>query len=150
MDFLNNQQASFYIAQMILCIEYLHSHTIVYRDIKPENIMITYDYKIKLIDIGYGIPLSGRKGNYFMTTRRGTPTYMAPEMLQGKPYQGTDIDLFSLGVMLLTLRTMKYPFNNASSEDDPMYAKLMSCNTTEFWKSYKAGLNISEEFKDLV
>ena len=64
----------------------LHRAGIAHRDIKPENIMITDDYKIKLIDIGYGIPLSGRDGNYLMQTRRGTQTYMAPEMIRGKSY----------------------------------------------------------------
>ena len=127
---LNENDMRYVFTKVTIALHKLHRAGIAHRDIKPENIMITEDYKIKLIDIGYGIPLSGREGTYLMNTRRGTPTYMAPEIIQGKPYQGADIDLFSLGVMLITLRTMKYPFNSASSEDDPQYAKLMANETT--------------------
>ena len=52
MDFLNNQEAAFYAASMILSIEYLHSLKIVYRDIKPENVMVNEFGQLRLIDMG--------------------------------------------------------------------------------------------------
>ena len=76
--------------------------------------MITPDYKIKLIDLGVGLPMSGRNGDYFMHTFCGSNVYMAPEIIAKKPYQGKDIDVFSLVVVILTVRTMRYPFKKAT------------------------------------
>ena len=54
--------------------------------------MITNDFKIKLVDLGYALPLSGRYGTGFMDTMLGTQTYIPPEMRHmdeiGEPYQG--------------------------------------------------------------
>lgn len=98
-----------------MALHKLHSSGVAHRDIKPENIILTEDYKIKLIDLGYGIPTSGHDGGFFLKTRRGTPTYLPPEIIQNKWYQGQDVDIFCFGVMLLTLCTMRYPFENANT-----------------------------------
>ena len=59
----------------------LHSAGVCHRDIKPENIMLTEDFTIKIIDLGYGVSLSGRNQDGFSRTSLGTETYMAPEIL---------------------------------------------------------------------
>lgn len=58
----------------------LHSQKIAHRDLKPDNIMITRDLKLKIIDLGYAQDLSGSYGTGFAKTPLGTPTYMAPEI----------------------------------------------------------------------
>ena len=84
----------------------LHSAGIAHRDIKPENIMITNELKIKIIDLGHGKHLIGTDGTSLMTTYVGTSIYIAPEIRAQKPYEGLKIDIFSMGVMFLALRTM--------------------------------------------
>lgn len=81
---LNTYDSQFYIASLLLCMEYLHSHHIVYRDIKPENIMVDHHGYIRLIDMGTAKILKN-KGRTF--TIIGTPHYMAPEILNGKGIQ---------------------------------------------------------------
>lgn len=103
MDFLNNEQASFYVGQMILSIEYLHGFNIVYRDLKPENIMVNNKGQLILIDMGTAKKIgtskdtSGPQGRTY--TILGTPHYMAPEILLGKGY-GLTVDLWSIGIFL--------------------------------------------------
>ena len=64
--------------------------------------MITEDFEIKVIDIGYGLALGGRNDSGFMKTRLGTWMYMAPEIIDRTiQYQGQDADCFALGVSML-------------------------------------------------
>ena len=81
---------------MLLAIEYLHKLNIVYRDIKPENIMIDEKGYLKLIDMGTAKTLKSKNGINKTFTLLGTPHYMAPEILKGKGY-GLQVDLWSIG-----------------------------------------------------
>ena len=73
---------------------------------------------------------------------------MAPEILKGIPYRGTDVDIFSFGVMLITLVPMRYPFDNASRED-PKYAALMADKPSAFWDIYGEDIGLTTEFLQL-
>lgn len=81
---------------MILAVEYLHKKKIVYRDIKPENIIIDEIGYLKLIDMGTAKVLRSENGICRTNTILGTPHYMAPEILKGKGY-GLNVDLWSIG-----------------------------------------------------
>ncbi len=81
---------------MILAVEYLHKKRIVYRDIKPENIMIDEKGYLKLIDMGTAKILKSDGGSAKTFTVLGTPHYMAPEILKNKGY-GMMVDLWSIG-----------------------------------------------------
>lgn len=72
-------QAKYYIAQVILAIEYLHLQDIVYRDIKPENIALDADFNIKLID--FGLAKEGIEVGMATLSICGSPAYLAPEIL---------------------------------------------------------------------
>jgi cGMP-dependent protein kinase len=65
-----------------LCIEYLHTNDIIYRDIKPENILVDHLGTLKLIDLGTAKNLKALRGRTY--TIIGTPHYMAPEIIRGK------------------------------------------------------------------
>jgi cGMP-dependent protein kinase len=78
---LNTFDSQFYIGSLIVCMEYLHSLSIIYRDIKPENIMVDHQGYMKLIDMGTAKFLEGKNKTF---TIIGTPHYMAPEIITGK------------------------------------------------------------------
>lgn len=120
MDLLNNQQSRFYVGTMILAIEYLHHRKIVYRDIKPENIMVDERGYLKLIDMGTAKVLVERNGMYRTNTILGTPHYMAPEILLGKGY-GLLVDLWSIGITLYEFMCGFVPFGEECEDPYEVY-----------------------------
>lgn len=111
-DLLENYDSKFYIGSIIMCLEYLHNKNIVYRDLKPENMMIDDKGYLHLIDLGTAKKLD--KNRTF--TIIGTPHYMAPEIVVSKGY-GTMVDLWSLGVCMFEFMCGFVPFGE--DEDDP-------------------------------
>lgn len=89
-DFFNQakrQQEEKYLRYVFLqvadALSKLHAAGVAHRDIKPENIMLTESFQVKLIDLGYGVRLAGKKQDGFNTTKLGTEMYMAPEIVAG-------------------------------------------------------------------
>ncbi|CAD8152969.1 unnamed protein product [Paramecium octaurelia] len=107
---LTEYDTQFYVASMILVLEYLHSKSIVYRDLKPENIMVNDAGYIYLIDFWTAKPLI-KSRTY---TIIGTPYYMAPEILQHKGYS-FNVDLWSMGICMYELMCGAVPYE----KDDP-------------------------------
>merc|ERR1712187_239212 len=115
---LTERDCRFIFYRIAQALHKFHVQGLAHRDIKPENILLTPAYKIRFVDFDCVSPLAGRDGcSQFLMTRIGTQTYMAPEILKGVPYRGTDVDIFSFGVMLITLCPMRYPFDSASASD---------------------------------
>jgi len=85
-EIFDEKDSKFFIAEVVLAIEYLHSLDIIYRDLKPENILIDTDGHVKLAD--FGLAKEGIKNNNARSFC-GSPAYLAPEMLTesgvGKP-----------------------------------------------------------------
>lgn len=103
---LGKDICQFYIASMILTMKYLHRQSIIYRDLKPENVMVDREGYIKLIDLGTCKELT--KSGKTMTIL-GTAHYMAPEILDGKGYSYT-IDLWSLGICFFEFMCGHLPY----------------------------------------
>jgi serine/threonine protein kinase len=111
----------FYAAEISLGLEYLHSNKILYRDLKPENILIRSSGHICLTD--FGISKQGFEGGENKTqTFVGTPEYLAPEILQGKPY-GLAVDYWSLGTLFYEMCTGLPPFY--AEDVQKMYQKIL-------------------------
>ena len=89
-------------------MEYLHKHGIVYRDLKPDNIICQEDGYLKMVDFGTAKFLSRQKDGLFQRTftNVGTPHYCAPEMISGKGYTFS-ADYWSLGVFIYELMVGK-------------------------------------------
>ncbi|CAD8173016.1 unnamed protein product [Paramecium octaurelia] len=121
---LTKYDTQFYVATMILALEYLHSKSIVYRDLKPENIMVNDAGYICLKSFWAAKPLIKSK-NYRTYTIIGTPHYMAPEILLGKGYS-FNVDLWSMGICMYELMCGKVPY--AEEQDDPyeIYEEIMN------------------------
>jgi serine/threonine protein kinase len=134
-------------------IHQLHKAGIAHRDIKLENIMLTDDFDIKIIDLGYALALSGRSNSGFMKTRLGTYMYMAPEILDKTlQYQGQDADLFALGVCLFVAKVTEYPWKRPDIETDQSY-RTFACNhgmkSGKFWAQFE-DQKLSKDFKNLI
>ena len=109
---LNKEQAQFYIASVILAVNYLHQKKIIFRDIKPENIMVLENGYIKLIDFGTAKELKDKTNSII-----GTPHYMAPEVILGDLYS-FEIDYWSIGICLYEFCCGILPFGD--NEEDPL------------------------------
>lgn len=96
---------------LISAIYYLHSLRILHRDIKPQNILLTLEGEAKLCDFGFSRKMG--INTYVLTSVKGTPLYMAPELIDESPYDHT-ADLWSLGCILFELLTGKPPFCTTS------------------------------------
>jgi len=111
---LSRAHAQFYTGSLVIILEELYDKNIVYRDLKPENVMLDQQGYLKLIDFGIAKKLEEGRSRTF--TMIGTPHYMAPEVMRGHGYC-TEVDLWSLGVMLFEFVCGYLPF--ADELDDP-------------------------------
>ena len=117
---LSKSQAQFYIASIILAVKYLHERYFVFRDIKPENIMVLSNGFIKIIDFGAAKKLKDKTNTII-----GTPQYMAPEIILGDDYS-FEVDYWSIGVCLYEFVYGEYPFANEVEEVIEIYSAVIN------------------------
>ena len=108
----DKNQTQFYGGSMLCAMDYLHKHHYIYRDLKPENVMINDKGYIKLIDFGTVKEIKDRT-----TTTVGTPQYMAPEMVNGTGYS-FQVDMWAIAICMYELFCGKVPFGEDC--EDPM------------------------------
>ncbi|KAL8595259.1 hypothetical protein ACOMHN_043411 [Nucella lapillus] len=116
-DYLNNQRCLSEVEtrrifrQIVAAVHYVHQNGIVHRDLKLENIILDTNRNVKIADFGLA--------NYFsknssLNTFCGSPLYASPEIVNGQPYQGPEVDVWSLGVVLYTLAYGAMPFESGN------------------------------------
>eukprot|EP00927_Polykrikos_kofoidii_P002953 TRINITY_DN11174_c0_g1_i1.p1 TRINITY_DN11174_c0_g1~~TRINITY_DN11174_c0_g1_i1.p1 ORF type:complete len:1416 (+),score=263.14 TRINITY_DN11174_c0_g1_i1:217-4248(+) len=117
-----HKQAQFYFASLVLMLEVLHNKNIIYRDLKPENVMLDGKGYLKLIDFGLSKKLNGPAGRTF--TVAGTVYYIAPEVIRGRGY-GFEVDLWSLGALCYELVCGRLPFGKEEDEQGDIAAMIL-------------------------
>jgi cGMP-dependent protein kinase len=109
----------FYIAILLLIIDYLNSKSVCHRDIKPDNIIIDDKGYLKLIDFGTSVTIKD-----FTTTITGTPHYIAPEIIEGKGYSYS-CDYWSIGIVGYEIFYNVYPFGNNANDPMDVYREII-------------------------
>lgn len=103
----SEERARFYAAEIILALEHLHQHNIIYRDLKPENVLLDSEGHLKLTDFGLSKVKMSNDG--LTSTFCGTPEYLAPEVIIGEGHS-YGVDLWSLGMLLYEMISGINPF----------------------------------------
>ncbi|CAN0153559.1 unnamed protein product [Ascophyllum nodosum] len=108
---LNPDEARSIFQQIISGVEYCHFHRIVHRDLKPENLLLDAHKNIKIADFGLS---NWMVDGQFLRTSCGSPNYAAPEVISGTLYAGSEVDVWSCGVILFALLAGSLPFDDES------------------------------------
>lgn len=110
---LTESQALFYFCEILLALEHLHGLGIVYRDLKPENVLLDVDGHVKLTD--FGLSKEAMRKDSVAFSFCGSPEYMSPEMLLEAGH-GVAVDYYSLGALLYEMVTGLPPFYDRNRE----------------------------------
>jgi len=100
-------QTRFFAAETVLAFEYLHNLDIIFRDLKPENMLIDCNGHIRVTDFGFA-----KRVTDITWTMCGTPEYLAPEVIMNKGY-GHGVDWWAIGVLIYEMRCGRSPFECA-------------------------------------
>jgi len=120
----SEDRVKFYAAEILSGIDYLHAAGVIYRDLKPENLLLTKDGHIVMTD--FGLSKEGLHDKFDRTgTFCGTPEYLAPEVLEGKGYTKA-VDWWSFGTLVYEMLTGLPPFYSEDVQE--MYSKIMTAD----------------------
>ncbi|WBW71203.1 serine/threonine protein kinase Ppk9 [Schizosaccharomyces osmophilus] len=108
---LNESVARRIFQQVVFAVEYCHQNNVSHRDLKLENILLSKDFTVKLSDFSLS---NFMYDGTFLRTSCGTPHYAAPEVIQGRYYDGCDVDIWGCGILLYLMLTGEFPFEDVT------------------------------------
>lgn len=135
---LREDEARRFFQQILSGVEYCHQHMVTHRDLKPENLLLDSNLHVKIAD--FGLSNLMRDGEYLKTSC-GSPNYASPEVVSGKAYVGTEVDVWSCGVILYALLCGSLPFDDENVPN--LFKKIKHGNFT-------LPGHLSSEAKDLI
>ena len=135
---LPEKEASFFFYQIINGVEYIFSKGIAHRDLKPENLLLNKNNVIKIIDFGLS---NFYDGQHNLVTPCGSPCYASPEMVSGNDYNGFNIDIWAIGIILFAMICGYLPFEDP--ENDKLFDQILKAELD--FPSH-----VSELCKDLI
>ncbi len=131
------RDAVFYAAEVVLALEYLHTKLqVVYRDLKPQNILLDFNGHIKLTD--FGLSTDAKWSKSFC----GTPHYLSPEIIKGNQYDKS-VDLWCLGILIYQILYGKPPFKDHNRKN--IFKKIL-VGKFKFDNRFK----VSKAAKDII
>lgn len=119
---LSEMESRMFFRQIISAVSYLHENGYAHRDLKPENVLLDKEQNLKIIDFGLCAKPQGGMDSLLLTSC-GSPTYAAPELIQGVKYHGSEVDIWSMGVILYALLCGCLPFE--SDNIDELFRKIL-------------------------
>ena len=120
---LEEEEASIFFYQLINGVEYIHSKKIAHRDLKPENLLLNENNILKIIDFGLSHEFDGTQ---LLKTKCGSPSYAAPEIIRGKPYDGFKTDIWCCGIILYAMVCGYLPFEGDNNKI--LFKNIVECN----------------------
>lgn len=138
---LKEDAARKYFQQLISAIGFCHSRGVYHRDLKPENLLLDDEGNLKVSDFGLSALAETRRQDGLLHTSCGTPSYVAPEVIDQKGYDGAKSDIWSCGVVLFVLLAGFLPFHDSNLME--MYRKITM-------GKFKYPISFPKEAKSLV
>ena len=135
---LEEDEASIFFYQLINGVEYIHSLGVAHRDLKPENLLLTENKVLKIIDFGLSHEFNGEE---LLKTKCGSPSYAAPEIIKGLPYDGFKTDIWCCGIILYAMVCGYLPFEGDNNKI--LFKNIVECNP-------EIPDYLSEEIQDLI
>lgn len=135
---VKEKEARVFFRQILSALDYCHTNSVIHRDLKPENLLLDDNKNIKIIDFGFSNTF---QPNHLLNTFCGSPFYAAPEMILGKRYEGPEVDMWSLGVILFALLCGHLPFDDDDVKE--LYRKISSA-------SYVTPSYLSDQSKEII
>ena len=135
---LDEDEASIFFYQLINGVQYIHSLGVAHRDLKPENLLLTEKKILKIIDFGLSHEFNGED---FLKTKCGSPSYAAPEIIKGLPYDGFKTDIWCCGIILYAMVCGYLPFEGENNKI--LFRNIVECKP-------EIPDNLSEETQDLI
>lgn len=138
----DEHEALFYTAQIVLALEHMHSHKMIYRDLKPENLLLSAEGHLKITQRTPPEPhWNGGTRDFSIVTAHSMPEYLAPEILKGLPYT-QKADSWSVGTILYHMLVGQPPFQDPNVQhlfasiiaDDVNYPAFLSADVTNLLK----------------
>jgi len=137
----DEERAKFYAAEVVIALEYLHQIDVVYRDLKPENVLMDEQGHICLTDFGLSKTMKDEEKS---TSIAGTPDYLAPEVLS-KAGHGKQVDWWTLGVFIYELIMGLPPFHDRDRRMNQIISNIMHKEV-----HFSTKVEVSEDAQDII